>query len=343
MRAVFVLLLMIAVAIGGAWLVGEPWLAEQARTAIDRSPVTRVASVAPLRRPDRIGVRLEELEYDTAIGGLPAGVDLPRLDLWVAPYWPLRLRLDPHDGIGITRPGGRHILTMTSAAGDLSLSPLRGMALAGAGIRAEAVDLDGRQVLRGLDLRLDDVDDDRVRGAAYDLDMTLEALEMDRLAALDVPPLALPGSLAVAGTARLWLERAPSPRTLSEDAPRLIGLRSDQGVTIRLGDLGVRLLGHLVADDQGRAEGIVAVYSRDFPRIIDAAVSAGIVSGDGSMLVAAILGNLGRMPIPEEPGQPGFPEPAEGELRLPVVMAGGRLSVGNIPIGVAPRLRDLAD
>ena len=133
------------------------------------------------------------------------------------------------------------------------------------------------------------------------------------------------------------------PAALASAAPpQVAGLRID-GAELRLGDLSARAVGQLAADAQGRAQGLVALYTRDANGLIEAGAAAGLIPENARRLAGTMLRAVSTMPLPETASEEtaDWPAPAPDELRLPILFSDGRASLGPIPLGPAPQLRAL--
>lgn len=340
MRVVFWVFLLILLAVVGSWLGGESWLARGVADRLATRADLRATEVLPLRQPGRVGLRLAEPDYQNGVLGL----SMPWLRLWVSPLAPTEIRADLPETVRLTRDGRDHSLTLGGGAGSLRLLALHGAAVGHAGARSNRLSLDGAPLADSLEVeaRLVRLSPEAPREArsAYEVTLSLDGFRPDALAVLGVPPAALPGAVGVSGRVRLWLDAVPGPAVLAGAAPppRLVGLGSD-GVEIRVGSLGARLVGHLRQDAGGRAEGRLAIYTRDGEALLRQAGEAGLIPPEAVALASAMLSNLGRMPFPQDAVAdrlPALPDPAEGELRLPVSMRGGDLYLGAIRIGPAP-------
>lgn len=336
MRKVLGVVLLIAAAIGGLWIGGESWAAGRLRELIAERPDMQAAAVRPLREPARIGLRLDRPQL--AAPGFGLAPDW--LELWLSPLAPLRAVAVPSASGRLDLSGQQVPFQIADARAQVALSPLNRMAVSHLAVDSGAVLL-GEQVLMQR-LR---AEADLVRlgagappaaGAAYDLRLALEGLQGDRLAVLGFAPLALPGALSAEGAGRVWLEGALGGLG-GGAAPRVVGVQTG-GLELRLGALSARLVGQLVQGADGLTEGRVALYTSDGQGFLDAAADAGLIPADGRLLARAMLNQMGRMPMPEPAAPDGldFPEPAAGELRIPLILRDGRLLLGEMPIGPAP-------
>lgn len=359
MRILLVLVLILAGLLGIAWLGGESWLAGRTTAAIEARDDIAAGAVDPLREPSRIGLHLTEASYDGRIEGLPAGLNLPWLDLWVSPIMPHELRATLPDTVELVMNGTPIALRMQGAGASLRFAPGTSMALSRASLQANAVELAGLPAIDALSVsaKLTGLGHDapRTAGAAYDIALRLDRADPAVLAQLGLPLPALPGLLSADGDLRLWLDAAPGRGALQGHAarPHPVGFRST-GLTLTLGDLSARLLGEVTADDQGRATGRLALYTKDSQGWLRAAVDAGLIPGSAVLLGGAMLQTLSATPMQPEAvlpaDRPGatarivstaadftFPDPVEGELRLPIFLRDGQILLGTIPIGPAPR------
>lgn len=341
MRILFVLGLLVVVAVAGGWLAGESWLARQAATGAEATAGLAMAEARPLRAPPRIGIALREPEWSEADRGLA----MPRLDLWISPLSPTELRASLPDSATLTVEGRDHPVGLTGGALGLAVSVLHGGAIRRAAAQAAMLTLDGAPLAEALSVEAEmtRLGHDAPRGAraAYDLALSLNGMRPDGLAGLGVPPVSLQGSVSVTGPLRLWLGDILDVRAVSgaRPAPALVGLRSE-GIDVTIGGATARLAGTIRAGADGLAEGRLAIYSRNSGAWLQAASEAGLIPPEGAMLAAALVAGLGRLSFPEGDEAEGLalPEPAPDEVRLPVVMRGGRLMMGNIDLGAAPDL-----
>lgn len=321
MRRLLFWLIALALILGGLWLGAESLLARELRRHAAQDPAFRVATVDAMRRPGRIGITAQGAELTTPRGRL----ELPRADLWLSPVRPTLLRLDlPPDAI-FDAGAGPMALGLTDARASLRLRPLDGAGLGDLSAHSGPVTLAGAPLAQGLDARAT-----FVAPGTYDLTLALRELAPDRLAG----PLPLPGTLDLAASGRLWLDRTPSPATLTpETMPLPVGLRLDES-ELTLGRLRARVLGEIRADAQGRAEGQLAIYTPDARRIIDAGAEAGLIPRSVAALAGTMLRRISELPMPQDGME--FPAPAPGEMRLPLRMAEGRTSLGPLTLGPAP-------
>lgn len=344
MRILSMLVLLIVLVVGGAWLGGESWLAGRVATEADTRPGLDVHAVAPLRQPDRIGVRLTA----PSLQGRDMALDLPWFEAWVSPLRPTEARF-ALPGAAVLRVAGRDLpVTIQDGAAALRVAPLYGGSVRRAAVSAKAMTLDGKALFDGVELTA------RMAGlgatapqqarSAYDLDLMLSGLDTQALSVLGVPPLVLPGQLTLSGPATLWLDGIAGPAMLggAVPPPQPVGLRST-GLNLRIGKARARLAGVLQRSEDGNVEGRLAIYTGDGTELLRQASSVGLIPADAAMLASALLKGLGRMPFPEGSDVDGLalPDPAEGELRLPVVMKDGRLYLGGVEIGPAPRFPQL--
>ena len=361
MRVLMLLLLVLACLLGGAWLGGESWLAGRATALVDQRDDLAAARIAPLRDMRRAGILAEQVQIDGQAAGQGASLMLPRLDLWVPPTAPNDVQASLPDTAQLVLRGATHDLAMQDAGASLRFSPVNGMSVSRAIVRADQFSLDGAPAIAGLHLQADLArmgnDAPRDAGAAYDLTLAVDGFDPLALSTLGLPPPALPGQVGLDGTARLWLTSAPGRGMMRGQGaqPQPVGFRTD-GLVLRIGELEARLVGQVVADDQGRASGRLALYSADSRGWLTALSDAGLIPASGVMLGGALLKTLSATPM--EPAadpqadkkvnpalarfkQPAmtFPEPAEGEVRLPIFLRDGKVFLGTIPIGSAPMIR----
>lgn len=339
MRAFLVLLLLIAAAVAALWLGGESWLASEAgRQAAARRDLA-LAEARPLRKLGRIGVELVEPAYTSG----DVSLALPGLELWVAPADPAAIRVALPDRALLRQAGRDHRVDLRGGAGALRVSPLHGGAIRQAGIQAAMLTLDGAPLAEAVsvDMQMAGLGHEAPRGAraAYDATLTLAGMRPGGLAAMGAPTLPLPGDLSVTGALRVWLDGILDLAVVRGAAapPAPVALRAD-GVEVTLGGATARLAGMIRRDAAGRAEGRLAIYTGDGDALLRAAGEAGMLPAEGAMLASALLAGIGRMPFPPESEADGMtlPEAAGQELRLPLVMRGGRLLLGDIDLGAAP-------
>lgn len=322
-------------ALAGGWLGAETMAADRVAMAVAQDPALEAGTVRPLRDPRAIGVSLQEVAWrDPALG-----VALPWARLSLSPAAPLTARLELPDSGRITQGGRALRLGWTAPVARLSVAPLSRMAFDRLDLRAADVSLDDQPLAGVLSLqgRLAPIGGDAPRDAraAYELQLALSGLEAGGLALLGLDPGPLPGPFALRGPLRVWLDGTPS--ATGAVAPRMVGWQAE-GLELQAGPVALRLTGRLVRDAQGLAEGQLALYSDDSDALIGAAADLGLIPAQARLLLRAGLMQLAQAPLDETLPGPVFPGPAEGELRLPVILRDGQMILGGVPVGPAPAI-----
>lgn len=328
------LVLLVGMGVGG-WLGAEHLLAGRVRAAIDADPALQATQVQPLRDPRQFGLTLTEPQFrDPAMG-----LSLAWARLSVSPGAPLTGRLDLPDRAQITIQGRQMQLELTQPVARLALAPMNRMAPRRLDLGARDLMLDGLPLAEGVSLRMQlaplGAQSPRAARAAYDADLSLQGVQTAALARLGLDLGGLRGSMAAQGPLRLWLDGTPS--LTGGRAPALVGWETP-GLDLSVEDIGLRIVGRLSRDDQGRAEGQVALYSADADAMIAMAVGLGLIPAQAQLLLRAGLSQLSQADLDATLPGPDFPDAAPGELRLPIVMRDGRLLLGGVPIGPAPAL-----
>lgn len=337
MRGTIIAVGLVAAVLAGGWLGAETMAARHVAALIRDDPGLEAASVAPLRDPRQIGIRLSEPQLrDPALS-----VAMPWARLSLSPLSPLTARLDLPDAIRVVQAGQAMDLAWQDPRASVALAPLNRMAPDALDLQARAVTLDGLPMAQGLSLRADlgalGSDAPRPARAAYDIAIALEGVQTQALAMLGLDAGPLPGPISVRGPLRVWLDATPSLGADAAPGPQVVGWQT-AGLDMQAGDIGLRLVGRLSRDAQGRAEGQVALYSPDADAMIGLAEGLGLIPPQGRLLLRAGLAQLAQAPLDATLPGPAFPEPAPGELRLPVIMRDGQLILGGLPVGPAPAI-----
>lgn len=323
----------VLVAIGaGGWIWGESRLAEGARAWIAGDPALAAEAVQPLRDAGRFGLRLSKPQLsDPALQ-----LTLPWAEAWVSPLAPTTARLDlPQQG-QLVLAGQAHDLTLSSSDATLRLAPLNRMAPDRLTLVAQGLALDGQPLADSISVeaRLG-----RLAGSApmeartaYDIDLSAAGVQLQVLAPAGFDAGPLPDPVGVDGQLRLSLDRTPGA---GEAPPAIVGWQTP-GLVLEAGPIQVRVVGRVTRDADGLAEGQVVLYSRDADRMLDLASDLGLIPGQVRLLLRAGLAQLAQVAPEADLHGPAYPEPQEGELRLPILMRDGQLILAGVPVGPAP-------
>ncbi|SMO51948.1 DUF2125 domain-containing protein [Paracoccus laeviglucosivorans] len=355
MRRLITLLVLLALIIGGLWLGGETLMARELRKFSAQGLGFSAGQITPLRNPGRMGVALRDAEIQTAA----LRVTVPQATLSVLPAVPLRARLDLPTTASVDMGNGPMPLELTDPQIDARFLALSGFVPERAHISSGPMRLDDAPLADALRLDAElttlGADAPRVAAAAYDVNWQLQGVSPSAMPQLAQIARAIDaaGPLTFTGNGRVWLDTSPTPTALAADRPPLpTGIRLEQS-ELRMGNVTARLIGRIEADADGRAAGVLAIYSRDAGPMLDSAAESGLIPKRALLLANTMMRSISAMPMPgetthdpaEDPAAgtvvaPAitYPKPQEGELRLPLIFADGRMSLGPIPLGSAPRL-----
>lgn len=348
MRRLIAIVLFLALAVAGLWLGGETLIAGQLRSLSQAGLGFQAASVTPLRQTGRIGADLRQVGLQTAIGT----VQLPQAQVFMRPSSPTTLHLALPSQASLDLGSGPQPLQLTDPQASARLRPGSGLVPGLAQVSSGPMVLDGQPLAQSLSIDAammplgHDAPQDSV--TAYDIDLSLQGLEPAGLPQLSqaLQALGVDGKGALTGQARLWLDRAATPAALAGAQTLPTGLRIDQA-QLTLGRLSARIAGFVRPDADGRALGAVAIYTRDATPMLDAAAKAGLIPNGVVKLAGSMLRRLSDTALPGEqdagdttrPQPIAWAKPQDGELRLPLVFANGRMALGPIPLGAAPLMR----
>ncbi|WP_108502816.1 DUF2125 domain-containing protein [Paracoccus indicus] len=322
-----------AAAVAGLWAGGETLASRRVAELIAGDPALQASLVQPLREPPEFGLRIEEPGFSDPAGG----VTLPWAILRMSPRTPTTAHLDLPDKGQVTIAGQTHALGLQDPHALIRLAPLKRLAPDQIDIMADQVTLDGAPVIEGLDLELRMIrlgpDAPLAARAAYDAHLGLGAVQTAVLSRMGLNLQGIPEPASVSGNILLWLDGTPSVR--GQTTLAVVGWQTE-GLTVGAGSMSLRIVGRVVRDKDGLAEGQVALYTTDAGQIIDQAADMGLIPPSTRMLLNAGLGQLAKAQIDAELPGPDYPEPQDGQMRLPVQMIDGQIRLGGIPIGPAP-------
>lgn len=330
MRFLSILLLALGATLAAAWLGGESWLAGKARQMIAQDPRLEATTVAPLRRLDRIGLHLD----DIAVATLQGTAALPALDLWAAPTSPHRFHAGLPPQMQLPLLGDARQVTAQGAELTLQLSLGSGMAVALMAARSGPVTVEGAPLLARLDAgaRLVPMGAQAPQAARAAYAVTADWSGLTPAALLDLPPALTGQALSGQGTAQVFLT---GPLRPDAPEPRLAGVAT-AGFTLTLGRQSLRITGQLSADADNRAQGALFLYTTDARGWVQLAGELGLIPSRMVMLAGNALEQVAATELPATIPAPDAP--AAGELRIPLIFRDGRMFLGPLPLGDAPRL-----
>ncbi len=171
--------------------------------------------------------------------------------------------------------------------------------------------------------------DEEVAGAgdapnAYVLALDITGLTPDP-AAIEkiVAEAGLPPTIAVVRILATATTTAPLDRFAGTTNPRLAALDLTDSL-VTWGDLSVAATGMITPDDQGYASGRIDIAVTNYQRLVQALVAAGVIKPELSQTVGNMLAALAQ-----DTGDPNL-------LQMPLLLEGGRMSLGPLPLGPAP-------
>ena len=332
MKTLAILLLLIGGAVAAAWLGGETWLARKAQAMIAEDPRVEASQVTPLREIDRIGLGLTEVEIATPGGDAL----LPEVELWAAPTSPTQFHAALPPVMTLPVMGRPLAVTAADAVLTLRVSPGSDMAISRVAAASGPVAIEGHPLLGALDAQAQLVAmgaaAPRDARAAYDLGGSLR--DLTGLGLLPRPPALGDRAISVEGAARVFLT-APFRQAADAPQPRLVGI-SSEGVTLTLGDQSLRLAGTVRPGADGRTEGAAFVYTTDARAWLQLAADLNAIPAVTVALADTVLQQAAETPVDLPAGVPAPAEPAEGELRVPLIFRDGKTFLGPLSLGEAP-------
>jgi hypothetical protein len=329
-RVVWVLVLA-AVGWSGWWALAargtsggiEAWLEERRAAGWQ----AEAASVSTSGYP----VTLDTVILNLAVAdpGTGVAVEVSRLDFSSAAWWPGDVVLTlPAEPILFANPAGRAELTTETARADLQLHPGEALELEGMALTSGPWSLTENEgdLLAATDLTvsmLQDAEDP----AVYDISANATALQpgpvlRERFFIPTDWPVSFE-SLTLQMTVafdRPWDRRALEQ---SRPQPRRIDLPLAEAAW---GDLRLRLAADLEVNAEAVPSGTVTLQARNWREMLKLAQSAGLLPAELRPQVESILSALA--------GTGGNPEAFDVTLTL----ANGRVSMGFLPLGPAPRI-----
>lgn len=332
MRWLLWIVLGAAVIWGGLWFAGARTLERAVRDGLARlTPFAEAGDVAVAGFPNRLDLTLSEPRLaDPATGAEWSAPFVQVLSLAYRP-WHVIAVLPPEQRVRL--PDGRDLaLASDSLRASVVVTPGGGLALdritlVGQGLRLVLAPAGG--TLRADDLRL---------ATRRDADQPLRhELGIEVAGFLPDPAFraAFPsGRPAPEGAAALRLDAfvtltAPLDRFAADTRPSVRALDLAD-LALNWDEIRLTGKGQVVADAKGRAEGKVDLVLDGWPQALDVAVAAGALQPGVAETWAAFARQLA------DPAKPD-------RLALPLVMAGGWMTLGPLPMGRAPRLGPRTD
>lgn len=323
MRIVVTLLLLLAMLWGGAWLLGarmierstETWFAEQEAAGL----LADFEALAVAGFPARMTLEIERLRLgDPRLG---TGWEMPGLTVGWQARAPGTVRAVLDGGHRLFLGGEPLELDAATMAGHLRLggrtAALQEAVLEAAELRLMALAEPGGGALERLELRASAVPDAPERLA---LALVLQDLALQGLDGAAATPMQ---RLDIAAT--LVLE-APLDARAAQRMPQPTALIVESG-TLEWGETVGRAEGRLDIGPDGLPEGRIDLQVRGWRPLLHLAVDLGALEPGLVPTWERVLETL------EQAGA------ESGVLSMPLVYRGGRVSLGPLPLGPAPRLR----
>lgn len=222
-------------------------------------------------------------------------------------------------------PAGDAVLTSDRMQASLVLQPdtalgLDRMALAGDAVSLTAPALDS-QVRVGADTLRLATRLDPTRDNTHEIGLDIAGLDAGLPPGTGLPPRA--ERLRIVAFAGF---SAPLDRFAGDTRPGLVRLDLSEASLV-WGDIRLTADGSLTADADGFAEGRIDIRLDNWETALTAATAIGLVNP----VVAPTWAELGRR-LAQVSGDPR-------RIDLPLTLSGGRMSLGPLPLGPAPRLR----
>lgn len=339
MRIISAIIVIILALVAAAWLGGETWLAHQMRNRLTPDAPISAGQITELRSPALIGLSMS----DVRITMPDAIVELPTLAIGLKSTSPTVVQVDLPQTLVVDSLAGKNTVQLDAPLLTGRIAPFDGFALRQLRIALDASRMDGNAFTGPVRLDADIASlgsGSPLRAqAAYDLAGEITDLDLSANPALASLPIPI-GQIGAAFTGRIWLDRILSPAITPTTLPQVVGFETP-GSDIILGDIRVKAIGKIEADSQGRAQGLLVIYTKDAQPILQAMADSGILPKRALKLASSMMRQISDMPIPQETGtstSTTFPAPQNEELRLPIMMNEGRISLGALPLGAAPQI-----
>jgi hypothetical protein len=329
MRALLVVVLALGTLWGGYWVVGsialqkaaEGWFEQQAVAGRDATN----SAISVQGFPNRFDLTVSDLHLADPVSGMIW--DAPFVQVFSMTWKPWHLIAALPNSQTITTPVEVVTLGSTSLKGSLVLVP--GTALTLDRIVVEGADLDAKSslgwVVKAGRVQLSTRQDATVANG-HEVSFVASGLIPDPglMAAIagtsDLPPLVETAQIDfVAGFS------APIDRFVGKTRPVLSALTLKEGV-IRWGDMVLTTKGSIVADAEGLAEGRIDIRLQNWRKALAPAIGMGLIKPEVAPTVERMMELMAQ-----QSGDATV-------LDLPLVMKAGRMSLGPLPLGPAPRL-----
>lgn len=344
MRRFMIFVIALAMIIGAGWYAASSFMTREVARLVSTQPQIDAAEITPIRKPQWIGTVLR----DAKLSQDQMDLRIPQLQLRVPLTRPNEAQVQFTE-LELTQGARQHLLQSSDTVARVRIAPMNDMAISLVKFLGHDLMLDGQKLapLADLALELDNLGLGAPKAArsAYNLSAQLDGLALPVLAQLGSVAAPDAPEVTLNAQAQLWFDSVLSPERLqSPEAPRLLGLQSN-GTTIKLRDMTLRIVGRVDADDQDRASGQIAIYTKDAHPILDMLVETGVVPPKSVGFIQNLLREYARVSSDITAGAtegiaglPGMPLPGENELRIVLNFRGGMMRVGPLPIGPAPRL-----
>ncbi len=313
----------------GYWVVGsmalqkgvEAWFADQAA----RGKIATTSAIEVHGFPNRFDLTVKDLHLADPVTGV--AWDVPFAQVFSMTWKPWHVIAALPNSQTVTTPREKITVESSTLMGSVVVVPGTALAL-------DRIILDGADLVvassMGWQLKATRAElatrQDATVANGHEVNLTVTGLVPDAglMAALgttsDLPDLVDVARLdLVAGFSM------PLDRFAAQTKPLLTTLTVKDG-QIRWGDLALTTKGTVVAGADGLAEGRIDVHIEKWRKMLPVAVAMGLIKAEVAPTVENMMGLLAQ-------------QSGDGtNLDLPLVMAAGRMSLGPIPLGAAPRM-----
>jgi hypothetical protein len=326
----------------GYWFAGssylrqaaDQWFADQAA----RGLTAEKSSLTVAGFPNRFDLRVEDMVLQDPASGIGWTASFAEVFAMTWKPWHIIAALPPDQTLAL--PDQTIQITSEALRTSLRAKPDLDVPLANAAVETGALTARSSQgwsisVAKGFisfrdgadaATEIDGLPASATAANAYVLQLDLSDLSPDepRFARI-ANEAGLPPGIEVVRLLAVAALTAPLDRNAPQTSPRLAAAELADTL-IRWGELSATASGTIQADDQGFAAGRIDISLTNWQPIVPALVAAGAVKPELSDTIRNMLAALAK-----DGGD-------ENVLKLPLVLTGGAMSLGPLPLGPAPLL-----